>query len=238
MAGYVVKMPMRFTAFVSVLLGLALATGSPVAGDCLSPTIEITQHEVVRGGELVITGYALGERCYDTGPPPQGQRELGLPLEDIDIYIVQGTDEFLVATGAADSFYKFAVTAVVPPDLTSGPAMVQARWADRVAFSEDAQIVVTDAVPLLSTRPAVATFVPRPSTITAPPTSNPPVTAPATAIGVPSTTATTATEPLDARTFDDGRASQDSSPSVALLIGGAGALVCLLVAIKFARRSA
>ena len=221
MARYVVKNPMRFTAFVSVLLGLVIATGSPVSGDCLSPTIEIEQHEVVRGGQLVVNGYAFGERCYDTGPPPQGQGELGRPLVDIEIYIVQGTKEFLVATGAANSFYKFAVTVVVPPDLVPGVAEVEARWADRVAFSEDPQIVVTEAAPLLPTPTPLVTFVPRPSITTA-----------------PGTTATTATETLDSPPGDDGRASQKSSPAAALLFGGAGALVCLLLAIAFVRRRA
>ena len=234
MARYVVKALMRFAASVSVLLGLVIAAGSTVSGDCLSPTIEIEQHEVVRGGQLVVTGYAFGERCYDTGPPPQGQRELGLPLVDIEIYIVQGADEFLVATGAVDFSYKFAITVVVPPDLAPGPAMVQARWADRVASSEDPEFIVTEAAPLLSTRPPVVTFVPRPSTITAPPTS----ATSATAMGEPSTTATTATETLDSPPGDDGQASQKSSPVAALLFGGAGALFCLVVAIKFARRKA
>ena len=225
---------MRFTAFVSVLLGLVIAAGSTVSGDCLSPTIEIEQHEVARGGQLVVTGYAFGETCYDTFSPPDGQGELGRPLADIEIYIVQGTNEFLVATGAANSFYKFTITVVVPPDLAPGDAIVQARWADRVASSEDPQIVVTEAAPLLPTRPHVVTFVPRPSTITVPPTTM----TPATAMGASSTTATTATEAFDSQTGDDGQARRKSSPAAALLFGGAGALFCLVVAIKFARRKA
>jgi hypothetical protein len=222
-ARYVVEMPMRFTAFVSALLGLVLATGSPVSGDCVSPTIEIGQHEVVRGGQLVVSGYAFGETCYDTFSPPEGQGELGRPIADIEIYIVQRADEFLVATGAANSFYKFTITVVIPPDLVPGVAEIEARWTDRVAFSEDPQIVVTDAAPLLPTQNPVVTFVPRPSTITAPP---------------PSTTVTTTTEAFDSQTGDDGQASQKSSPTAALLFGGAGALFCLVVAIKFARQKA
>jgi hypothetical protein len=174
-ARYVVKTLMRFTAFVSVLLGLALATGSPVSAECVSPTIEIGQREVVRGGQLVVTGYAFGDRCYDVGTPPDGQGQLGLPLEEIGVYVVQGANEILVATGAADSFYKFTVTIVIPLDLVPGVAEVQARWGERVAFSEDPEIVVTEAAPLLPTRPPavtfipLVTFVPRPSTITYPP---------------------------------------------------------------------
>jgi hypothetical protein len=220
---------MRFVAFISVLLGLALVTGSPVAGECESPTIEIEQRDVVRGAELVVNGYAFGESCYDTFLPPKGQDRLGLPITDIEIYIVQGTNETLVATGSANTFYKFAVTVVVPVELDPGVAEVQARWGERVAFSEDPTFVVSDAAPLDPAVAPVVTFVPRPSTITYPPNSAP-ASDPLSA---------TTTEALVTTVVADNRARTGSSSDATLALAvAAGALVCLGVAIVIIRRRA
>jgi hypothetical protein len=224
---------MRILAFVSVVFGLLITTGNPAAADCSGPTIEIEQREVVRGAPLAVTGYAWGDNCYDTGAPPDGEGVLGVPIGGIDVYVVQGTEEFLVATGAADDEYSFEVTIVIPAELTAGTAIVQARWAaNRIAYSENPQIVVTDASPLVSDEPTVATFEPVPTTTTADSTTNSTV-APTSA---PSSTVTAATDAPDPPPGDGGQPDQDSNTTTTLVIVGVAALSVLLLAVRIARR--
>ena len=52
------------------------------------------------------------------GRAPASDR-LGNPLTGLVIVIDQGTDEFVVATGSADSDYAFEVDVVVPTDLAA-----------------------------------------------------------------------------------------------------------------------
>ena len=113
-----------------VLVGGFLSGGGPLAAtSCFGPTIEIARHEVGRGKELVVTGSGWGDDCYDDSAPPAGEGFLGVPIQEIDVFIVQGDDEWLVATGAADANYEFEVSVVVPAGLSPGDARVQASWA-------------------------------------------------------------------------------------------------------------
>ena len=225
---------MRIIAFASVLLGLLITTGSPAAADCEVPTIEIEQREVVRGGQLLVTGYAWGDNCYDTGAPPDGEGVLGVPIGEINVFVLQGTDEFLVATGAADTDYSFDVTVVIPPELTPGTAIVQARWADRIAYSEDPQIVVTTAAPLVSGEPSVAAFEPTTTTTTAVSTTS----STGAATSAPSTTTTPPTGAPGPLPDEGGQADQDSKSTAALAIGGVAALCAVLLAVRVTRRRA
>ncbi|MFN3255413.1 MAG: hypothetical protein ACE37B_06935 [Ilumatobacter sp.] len=223
---------MRILAFVSVVFGLLITTGSPAAADCSGPTIEIEQREVVRGAQLVVTGYAWGDNCYDTGAPPDGEGVLGVPIGGIDVYVVQGTEEFLVATGAADDEYSFDVTIVIPAELTAGTAIVQARWAaNRIAYSENPQIVVTDASPLVSDEPTVATFESATTT-----TADSTTTSTAAPTSAPSSTATAATDAPDPLSGDGGQPDQDSNTTTTLVIVGVATLSVLLLAVLIARR--
>lgn len=225
---------MRIIAFASVLLGLLITTGSPAAADCEGPTIEIERREVVRGGQLLVTGYAWGDNCYDTGSSPDGEGVLGLPIGEINVYVIQGTNEFLVASGSADSDYSFDITVVIPPELTPGTAIVQARWADRIAYSEEPQIVVTDAAPLVSSEPSVAAFEPTTTTTTAGSTTSSTVAA----TGAPTTTAKPATGAQGPLPDEGGQDNQDSKSSTALAIGGAAGLCAVIFVLLFIRRRA
>jgi hypothetical protein len=228
----------RILAFVSVVFGLLITTGSPAAADCSGPTIEIEQREVVRGAQLVVMGYSWGDNCYDTGVPPDGEGVLGVPIGGIDVYVVQGTEEFLVATGAADDEYSFDVSIVIPAELTAGTAVVQARWAaNRIAYSENPQIVVTDASPLVSDEPTVATFEPATTTTTTT-TTDSTTTSTGAPTSAPSSTVTAATDAPDPLPADEGQPDQDSNASTTLVIVGVAALGVLLLAVLITRRRA
>lgn len=214
---------MRFAvASAFVLAALLVVSGGPAAADCIGPTVEVASREVVRGGELVIHGSGWGDNCYDTGHPPAGEGVLGLPLTGIGVYIVQGNDEWLAATGEADAEYEFEVTVVVPTDLRTGAAEVQARYEGDAAYSPDPWFLVTDAPALSATGAAVATFGPRPLTATsiASATSTPPATS---TDGTPPSTGVAAGDESN-----EGAPSTSSSSLIAAAIGPA--LVALAAA--------
>lgn len=114
-----------------VLFLLAVATvavpPSPAAARCIGPTIRPVG-SAVRGATITVQGTGFGDNCYDTGPPPSGERALGVPLTDIELYVAQGAGEVMVARGSADAVYEFAVDITVPPRLAPGPARLIARW--------------------------------------------------------------------------------------------------------------
>lgn len=95
--------------FAVLLSGFFTAIGTSAAADCSGPMIEIEQGDVVRGDQLLVIRSAWGENCYDTGTPRAGEGFLGVPIDEIEVYVVQGTNEWLVATGAADDDYSFKV---------------------------------------------------------------------------------------------------------------------------------
>lgn len=78
------------------------------------------------GDQVTVVGQSWGDNCYDTGPPPEGQGVLGVPAEDIEIVFVQGSDQTVVARGAADDDYGFAVEITVPPAAVPGTAWLRA----------------------------------------------------------------------------------------------------------------
>ncbi len=122
----------RRTRMRRILLAGALCTaflavaGCPAAADCLGPTIEIAQRKIAPGEEIKVSGSGWGDNCYDTGPPPGGEGVLGVPINGIEIFVVQGDREWLVAAGSADAHYRFAATVTAPGDLTLGDARLQA----------------------------------------------------------------------------------------------------------------
>ncbi len=73
---------------------------------------------------LTITGKYFGDDCLDTGTLPPGVGALGNPLTGILIVIDQGSLEFPVANGSADSDYSFQVDVVVPSELAPGEASI------------------------------------------------------------------------------------------------------------------
>ncbi|WP_436795038.1 hypothetical protein [Actinospongicola halichondriae] len=151
-----------------ILLGSTLALATLVLvpdiarADCAGPTIEYEPTEVVRGGLLTVTGTGFGDNCYDTGPPPEGEGVLGNPLTEIEIHLVQGDDERLVATGSADEEYGFRVDVIVPASFTPGAMSitVDVGPAFAVFASPEDPLVVTEAAPVESLGAEVAMFGP------------------------------------------------------------------------------
>lgn len=139
---------------VTVFAVFALIGGArPAVASCLGPTVTAGALEVVRGGTLEVVGQAFGDNCYDTGAPPAGEGVLGHPQEDIQILLVQGATEVLVAKGDADDAFAFAVEVVVPPAFEPGGVQLIARLADgqdipaRDAAFEPRTITITEAPP-------------------------------------------------------------------------------------------
>jgi hypothetical protein len=224
---------MRFAVVSAfVLAALLVVSGGPAAADCIGPTIEITQREVVRGDALTITGSGWGDNCYDTGPPPAGEGVLGVPVTGISVYIVQGTVEWLVAAGDADAEYEFDVTVVVPSDLQPGAAEVQARYEGGDAYSQDPRFMVTDAPALSVAEATVAAFGPGRVTATTdesrPPQPSPASSgAPSDSTAVPSTDGDLAAGP--------GSGTRSASTPVLIVVGIAAALIVLGTAVVIAR---
>ncbi len=153
----------------AIIIGV-IVLQEPASADCEGPTLDYETGEFAPGETIEVTGQWFGNNCYDTGPPPDGEGFLGLPIEGIDIVVVQGTNEWTVATGDADADYAFAVRVMLPPDLGSGEATVTARyaadWGPWIATTEP--LIITDDPPLVEEL-EVATFAPAvPATLPVP----------------------------------------------------------------------
>lgn len=198
----------RVAALASVLALLVLvaaglqATGSapagastgssPVAASCIGPSLTHAGGPAGRGQTIAVTGTGFGTECYDTGPPPAGEGGLGPPHQDIELLVVQGDREEVVATGDADAAYGFRVDVVVPTELSPGEATLVARsTADPfLEVTGEQSLVITDAAATPASAPTVATFGPAeatPTTTTAPATTTTAAPAAATTV-VPRTT--------------------------------------------------
>jgi hypothetical protein len=133
----------------SLLVGAAISTAAvataatPASADCGGPTIRSEPLEVAAGDEVTITGEAMGDNCYDTGPPPAGQGVLGKPLRDLEVVVQQGDAEHVLARGGADDDYAFEVTVTVPADLAPGEAVVLVRRRDGDPVSAGQPLRVT-----------------------------------------------------------------------------------------------
>lgn len=139
---------MRVLVAVILGTGALLVVGGPAAADCSGPTVDWAPHEVARGGTVTVTGSAFGDNCYDTGPPPPGQGFLGVPRQDLQIVVVQGEVEVVVAEGDADAEYAFEVDIVVPPELQPGPANLVVRVPEgRVDPTAIDGLTITDEPP-------------------------------------------------------------------------------------------
>ena len=119
---------MRRFLFIPFFLAATLVmTATPASADCAGPTVE---HEVGvfdHGDDFTISGYGWGDNCYDTGPPPEGEGDLGNPYQDIDLLLRSGDVDVLIAQGAASENYDFEVTVTLPTELPAGPFHVVAR---------------------------------------------------------------------------------------------------------------
>ena len=128
----------------------AFVAPPPAVADCISPSLDRSAEGLVdRGTELTIGGTGFGTSCYDTGPPPAGQGVLGRRLTGIEVVIAQAGEEHVVARGDADDRYELEATAVVPADLSPGPATMFARWDDgRTADFMDVGLSISEVAPV------------------------------------------------------------------------------------------
>jgi len=125
-------MMMRLLALTVVgFVAIGMISANPAAADCAGPTVTFAPHDVDRGGEVTVTGEYMGDSCYDTGPPPEGQGALGRPLTGVEIVAVQGDMEWVIATVDADEEYRFTAQVTVPWDASPGEAQLLARKPGR-----------------------------------------------------------------------------------------------------------
>jgi len=140
----------RRVVLASVIVALVgLAAPSPAGADCVGPAFSHPTGPIDRGDTIRIEGTGWGGSCYDTGPPPPGQGVLGLPLDGIEVVLVQDGRHHVVAIGAADADLAFTVDVPVPAALVPGPVEVLVRApVDIVAFDGTPDpVVVSDVAP-------------------------------------------------------------------------------------------
>jgi hypothetical protein len=133
--------------FLMGMLSVATATttllvpAGPASADCVSPRIAVSSTTVHPGERVTATGDAWGDNCYDTGRPPPGLGVLGNPIGDVELVVVQGGRETVVAQGSADAAYGFRVDVVIPGALVPGGAQLLAR-SQQAAFVPSVTLVV------------------------------------------------------------------------------------------------
>ncbi len=134
----------------AALIAAPVVTDHPAGASCPAPVLTFKPTKVSRGGTLTITGQHLGDECLDTGTIPQGVGPLGAPLTGLTIVIDQGSNEFVVATGSADSNYSFQVDVVVPPKLEPGEATLAVLSAGDGRLTISPSLVISSAPPVSS----------------------------------------------------------------------------------------
>ncbi|MEO6989871.1 MAG: hypothetical protein ABI239_14635 [Aquihabitans sp.] len=137
-------------ALMVVLVAVAAVAVSPVKADakCANYMIEHDIGSVERDGTVHVIGTGWGDNCYDTGEIPPGESVLGRPATEVEVLLIQGDVEHLVATGEADEKYGFTVDVPIPDDLKPGPIEVIARAGDSVGYVvTTGPLVISDAPP-------------------------------------------------------------------------------------------
>jgi len=139
----------RILITLAALLVGVIVLQQPAAADCAGPTLQYETGEFAPGGLVRVTGSAFGNNCYDTGPPPEGEGVLGVPVSDIEILLVQGDMEWVVAMGNAGNDYSFIVEVQIPLDASPGEARITARWnVDWEPYIPATEaLVITDGAP-------------------------------------------------------------------------------------------
>jgi hypothetical protein len=118
----------RFGALLVALasLGVVAVSAAPAGAQCLGPMVRYDPAEAARGEKVLISGAYWGDDCYDDDRAPPGEGVLGAPIRKITISLKQGDRRIVVAKGAADRSYRFAVWVRVPTTLEPGGANVVA----------------------------------------------------------------------------------------------------------------
>ncbi|WCO68619.1 hypothetical protein PO878_07740 [Iamia majanohamensis] len=208
-----------------LLLGCLISTvhAAAASADCGGAMIDHPSGPMDRGASITVTGRAFGTGCYDTGPPPPGEGVLGEPRTSIELLVVQGDTEILVARGSADDDYSFTVDITVPSGLEPGEARIETRADGDLGRPAELipTLLVTEA-PAPPLEPEVAEFGPggAPAPITTPST-------PAEEPGV------TSSLPEADRA---GAAEDRSGLAVATIVGAALLVVAAAAAALIARR--
>ncbi len=167
---------LRRVLLLAIVVAASLAVAATPAGaDCSGPML-LPIEPAAPGEVITIEGHAFGDNCYDTGPPPDGQGVLGVPVADIELSIAGDAGEVVVARGSADAHYEFSVEVEVPPRMAPGTARVIARWGDDRSTEQTFEVL--DEPPVIEphgTTPVEA-FGPADPTVAS--TSTPPVAGP------------------------------------------------------------
>lgn len=213
------------TAAAAALFAVPSVLHETAGASCVAPMVKFKPSRVARGDVLTITGRYFGDECLDTGTLPPGVGALGIPLTGLAIVINQGPNEFLVATGSADSDYEFQVEVVVPSQLEPGEAVLSVVGAGDARLTIDPALVISGASPITSSEATVATFGP-PTTDPEPVGSLPPTPLPAEIPDEPDATPA----PLSTTPIDDTDDSSDLQRAIS--VGFAG--VVAIAAIGFA----
>jgi len=148
----------RLLVFVGLLAGL-LFVPVAAAASCAAPEFVYDGGDVHPGDTVTVVGQYWGDDCYDTGNQPPGEGVLGLPRTGIVVVFMQGGAETIVASGDADTEYRFRVDVVVPQTAVSGEARFVARVGDWDGYdaSRGALTVASDGD---GSPASVASFVP------------------------------------------------------------------------------
>ena len=188
------------------------------SASCVGPVLSFKPTKVVRGGTVTISGQNLGDDCLDTGTLPQGVGPLGTPLTGLAIVIDQGTNEFVVATGSADSHYSFRVDVVVPSKLEPGEATLAVLGAGDARLTISPSLDISTAPPLGSADTTAVTFGPPTTPDTEPTGTAAPIVLPAE---IPDESVATA-PPVSAAPIEQN--SDNTNLQKAIGVGVAGAV--------------
>jgi hypothetical protein len=119
----------------AVLAAGMLAIPVTASAACVGPELSYDGLQVRPGDTVRVVGRYWGDDCFDTGPAPAGQGDLGLPRQGIEVVFVQGGKQTVVARGNADADYQFQVDTVIPRTAAPGGARLAARATGEEQFA-------------------------------------------------------------------------------------------------------
>jgi hypothetical protein len=152
---------------------------------------------------------------------------LGNPLAGLVIVIDQGTREFVVANGSADSRYEFRVDVVVPAELEPGDALVDVLGVGAARLTTKPTFVISNVPAVSPSESTVAAFGPSTTSDTEPPGSAPAQVLPDAIPDEPAATA----PPLSAAPIVESRDNRDLQRAIGVGVAGVVAIGAIAFAI-------